>query len=326
VHIRAHLPLLKGKRRGEAQHQGVFVVHHLLAQAHKHGALGSPDAARFVDAKDAGQRLVQVLLVAVPEARHIAAHLLHDGRRLGGTQRNRIRITGGHKGRQCIARLIKLQVRGRVPFAHQRLQLGILQGKAWERRRRGGRAYQQQSLSRLVFSAQAGRTDERDGEAVDEEQRRDAVVRAAAHKVEVAQKARHEEREPHTQPDGAERHLRVVCLRNQTVSSRTWAQRGEGDSAHALVMVNSVSATSSLPVADANTTIREALHLLFTRNTARCGTPCSARRAWRTPARCCSGAGKRQAAARPRRRWLAADTLATSGAALNVRILWGSVL
>ena len=170
-----------------------------------------------------------MLLVAVPEARHIAAHLLHDGRRLGGTQRNRVRITGVVKGRQRPARLLKQQVRGRVPFAHQRLQLGILQGEAWEARRRGRVGGSASGPSCLVSSAPAGRTDERDREAVDEKQRRDAVVRAAAHKVEVAEKARHEEREPHTQPDGAERHLRVVCLRSHTVSRGTYARRGEGD-------------------------------------------------------------------------------------------------
>jgi len=38
--------------------------------------LVSPDAARFVDAKDAIERLVQVLLIAVAVTSHVASDLL----------------------------------------------------------------------------------------------------------------------------------------------------------------------------------------------------------------------------------------------------------
>ena len=109
-----------------------------------------------------------------------------------------------------------------------------------------------------------------------------------------------------------------------TVSRGTCAPIGTGRSGHALVMVNSVSGTSSLPVADADTTTRARLHLLFTRNTARCCTPCASRRPWRTPAHCWSGAEARQGTApRTRRRQPAEETLllVTSGAAVRTRIL-----
>lgn len=86
--------------------------------------------------------------------------------------------------------------------------------------------FQHHCVSRFPRPKRSGsRTDERDGEAIDEKQCRDAVISVAtAHKVEVAQETSNEECQPHTQADGTERSL----PRPETQAVSSCAQRAGG--------------------------------------------------------------------------------------------------
>ena len=58
-----------------ASHQGVCPVDHLLPNRREEGAQPPRHAARLADSEDAVQRLLQVLLVAIPETRDVIPHL-----------------------------------------------------------------------------------------------------------------------------------------------------------------------------------------------------------------------------------------------------------
>mmetsp|Transcript_47607 Transcript_47607/g.119178 ORF Transcript_47607/g.119178 Transcript_47607/m.119178 type:complete len:287 (+) Transcript_47607:267-1127(+) len=105
-------PLLLAHARAlKLQHQRVRAVGHLLSQPHQRGRLPAGKPLRAAELEHAAERLVQVLLVTVAEARGVLAHLLLDVRHLGVAQLKR-RLAG---------------------LARHRLQFGVLERQADQR-------------------------------------------------------------------------------------------------------------------------------------------------------------------------------------------------
>mmetsp|Transcript_32954 Transcript_32954/g.71843 ORF Transcript_32954/g.71843 Transcript_32954/m.71843 type:complete len:221 (+) Transcript_32954:423-1085(+) len=91
----AGLELLEGARVVKAHDQGVAPARHLLAQRGQDGGVLAPDTAGLADAEHALEGLVQVLLVSVPVAGGVLAHLDLD---LGGLiAESERRLVGGDR-------------------------------------------------------------------------------------------------------------------------------------------------------------------------------------------------------------------------------------